>query len=328
MRRGFTLTELMIVITIMAIMGGLGLAAMSSAVNLAREHRTVMMIKKIDALIMERWEGYRTRSLAIRIPPGVDSRTTARIRLNAMRELQRMEVPDRVTDIIDGPQNVAANEQYQNGQALPPVMLAQPSLQKSYQRRLTALCGPAWSGVWTTQYQGSECLYLILSTMRDNDKSALDYFDTAEISDNDGDGVPEILDGWGTPIEFLRWAPGYISTPAVFVDTIQVADRVAAPDPFDPAKADIRWSQPATLAPYLLHPLIVSSGRDKDLDIAMRVAVNGNSQFHYVTTSPIDDPYYVPAPVAGLPQFPIGTPIDENNNGPGWLDNITNHGRQ
>src|SRR5438046_3713851 len=91
--------------------------------------------------------------------------------------------------------------------------MPQPSLQKSSQRiamrSVSAANLAALSAAWTEQNQGSECLYLILSTMRDGDKSALDYFDATEIGDTDNDGMKEILDGWGTPIEFIRWPAGY-----------------------------------------------------------------------------------------------------------------------
>ncbi len=107
MRRAFTLTELMVVIAVIAIMAGLGVATMNGATNLAREHRTGAQIKKIDMLIMERYEGYRTRSLAVKIPATVngaltDSRTAAIIRINGLRDLMRMEMPDRVTDVTSG----------------------------------------------------------------------------------------------------------------------------------------------------------------------------------------------------------------------------------
>src|SRR6187200_1326564 len=77
-RRAFTLTELLLVITIIGIMTGLGLSALAGAVELAREQRTQTIIAKIDQLIMERYESYRTRALPIRIPNGVDPRTAAR----------------------------------------------------------------------------------------------------------------------------------------------------------------------------------------------------------------------------------------------------------
>ena len=311
-RRGFTLTELLIVISIIAIMAGLGFAAMAGATNMAREHRTAAIVKRIDQLVMERWEGYRTRALALRIPPGVDPRTAATIRLNGLRDLMRMELPDRVTDVLDGPANISLS-------GMPAIRLTRPSLQANYQRRVQRILGPTWAALWTEQHQGAECLYLILSTMRDGEKSALDYFSSDEMGDADGDGMMEIWDGWGTPIEFLRWAPGYVPTTTVFLSTMQNPNGQVAPDYFDPAKADPRWRGSGPY-PFMLHPLIVSAGRDKQIDLAMKLA-SGGGQFFYSSSVPVDDPYYVPAG----PQVPAGTPVDLLGDGPGWLDNLTNH---
>ena len=63
--------------------------------------------------------------------------------------------------------------------------------------------------LWTPQFESAECLYLILSQIVEEDRSALEFFSDNEIADTDNDGIPEIVDSWGTPIFFLRWAPGY-----------------------------------------------------------------------------------------------------------------------
>jgi prepilin-type N-terminal cleavage/methylation domain-containing protein len=209
-RRAFTLTELMIVITIMAILAGLGFSAFTGTMNLARQQRAGSIINRIDQLIGERWEGYRTRAVPIKIPNGTAPRVAAMIRLNALRDLMRMELPDRKSDVLDPPcdcwPDAASGVSFF-------IYMPPPSLQKSYQRRAMRLTNTAntaaLNNVWTVENQGSECLYLILSTMRDGDKSALDYFDSTEIGDTDGDGMPEILDGWGTAIAFIRWPAGY-----------------------------------------------------------------------------------------------------------------------
>jgi len=266
----------------MAIMAGLGVSAMNGATNMAREHRAATMLDKIDQLVMERYEGYRTRTVPIKIPAAIyqsanGSRIAAIVRLNALRDLMRMELPDRKSDVMDPPCDCLPDF------GGPPVLLgltAQPSLQRAYQRiamretNTTTLLTLA--GVWTEQHQGSECLYLILSTFRDGDKAALDYFDATEIGDADGDGMKEILDGWGTPIEFIRWPAGYaenvgpdgawgranvdddgdnvtdniseagwpgsddftpvLNTLMTSPRTIQTKNYIRAPDPFDPVK--------------------------------------------------------------------------------------------
>jgi prepilin-type N-terminal cleavage/methylation domain-containing protein len=219
-RPAFTLTELMIVISIMAILAGLGAAAMTGATNLAREHRAGTMITKIDQLIMERYEGYRTRTVPVKIAAGTPPRIVAMIRLNAIRDLMRMELPDRKSDVVDySPGNPPASSCDCDPRAPVPsvnnfvLYMGQASLQKAYQKIGQRALGNNWPGGWTEQHQGSECLFLILSTMRDGDKNALDYFDATEIGDTDGDGMNEILDGWGTPIQFIRWPAGYAENP-------------------------------------------------------------------------------------------------------------------
>ena len=38
---------------------------------------------------------------------------------------------------------------------------------------------------------------------------AMSQFGENEIKDLDGDHWPVFIDGWGNPIMFLRWAPGF-----------------------------------------------------------------------------------------------------------------------
>ena len=59
------------------------------------------------------------------------------------------------------------------------------------------------------------------------------------------------LDGWGKPICWLRWAPGFSPN-----SDIQVADPKARHDPFDPNNADP--------AGYQLFPLIYAGVISKD----------------------------------------------------------------
>lgn len=289
MRRGFTLMELLVVIAIVGILAGLSMMALAGAAEQAREQRTRAIINKIDMLIGERWESYRTRTAPIRLPASATPRAGAQLRLNALRELQRMELPDRITDVTSNA-----------------VVLSQlPSLTRTYRRKAAA--------TWDTAHQGSECLYLILSTMKDGDKSALDFFTDTEIGDTDEDGMKEILDGWGTPIEFLRWAPGYVEE--VGVVTTQTRDHTIAPDPFDPIHCDPRWSTNEPVKPFALYPLLFSAGKDKAYDINIEGSLN------YSTTTPRNDPYYKSATPSQA-----GDPLDANGNGTlEWSDNITNH---
>lgn len=297
---GFTVIELMVVVSIMALLVAIGLSAFNSAVAQSKISRTKVIIAKLDQLIMERYEGYRTRPVPIRIPPGINPQLAATYRMRAMRDLMRMELPDRKSDVVDEPGSYDG----MGGR------INRPALSLAYRRRAEAACGSAWATTgWTEGYQGAECLYLIVSAMRDQDKSALDFFTESEIGDIDEDGMKEFLDGWGRPIEFLRWAPGFTMENGAL--TMQTSDAATAPDPFDPLKRE-----PAAFA---LRPLIFSSGPDREPDIFTDNDPPG--YHHYTTTSTAPNPY-----AAFSDGQLAGTQMDRDADGVlTYGDNITNH---
>jgi hypothetical protein len=321
---------------IIAILAGLALSALSGATELAREQRTRAIINKLDQLIMDRYESYRTRAVpvprATRTAAMASPRIAALNRLNVLRELMRMELPDRVSDVVDGPVT-----------GIPP-----PSVWQGYRRRAFAALGAGWATSWTVEHQGSECLYLILASMQDGDKSALDFFTPDEIGDTDGDGMKEILDGWGQPIEFIRWPSGFtIENGALTTQTSKYEIRKVhgesvrvchAPDPFDPVHVDERWKKMLNRpACFYVRPLIFSAGPDRKYDIAQKLSDKNGNAFRYAAPPPPDnptddplvknDPYINTSRLSfAASQLLPGTPDDANGDGElSYMDNITNH---
>jgi prepilin-type N-terminal cleavage/methylation domain-containing protein len=324
----FTLIEMTIVIMIIVILAALALPVFAAAAQQAKVHRTRAIIAKLDQIIGEKWEAYRTRQVPVKINASLNysPQQMALLRLNAMRELQRMEMPDRQSDVWPS----------QGGN--PVVLIAAnnasaPALWKNYNRRAVA--------TWDSANESSECLYMIVAATRDGDKSALDFFSKTEIGDTDGDGMNEILDAWGQPIAFLRWAPGYRSDVAPFPVTSQRYNNPPGlspggsgdpndpgdppnvctyPDPFDPFKVDYRWSDNVVRnEPFALKPLIWSAGPDKKHDIQTGVLNGSNNAMPYSLTVPPNDPYH-----ANNTDW-AGSPADRNNDGLDHADNITNH---
>jgi prepilin-type N-terminal cleavage/methylation domain-containing protein len=333
--RGFTLVELLVVISIIAILTGITLFSLRGVQEDAKERRTRAIVARINEQIVRHWESYRTRPVPVRIPAGTDPRTAAQMRLSALRKLMRMELPDRKSDLL-------YDERFGgfNLEQMRVPLESTPTLWQAYIRRarqqiishhgLAASEVDAWQNddYWTPQYRNAEILYLILATMRDGDSTGLDFFRESEIGDVDEDGMPEILDAWGMPIRFLRWAPGYRSE-------IQLGDLapdqdgdagVGNEDAFDVMKVDERWrDEIPDNDPFLMFPLIYSAGRDGIYDIGD----NFESPLHY------ENPPTAPAPAINYPNDPytvsssggrIGETIDADENGiDNSADNITNH---
>jgi prepilin-type N-terminal cleavage/methylation domain-containing protein len=298
--RGFTLVELLVVLIIIAILGTVIMFAMFSAQEAARAAKTKNVISKLNMLVMQRYESYINRRVPI--PSGrnrIEQSTFQFRRLQALRELMRMEMPDRWTDVKDNPITG----------------IQRPAVNRTYLRRISAANNG--SGVNDGDaFQGAECLYLIIAHGTD-DADALTHFSQSDVGDADADGLPEFLDGWGRPISFVRW-------PAGFVSPRQSRDAAKEFDQFNPYRVIPDRPNPPTNVPrqFALFPLIYSGGPDKKYDIGIgSESAGGNAvAIHYSTAGnpPYVDPY-LPLP-SGNAQ--VGQPND--NDGDGSLDHVDN----
>lgn len=374
-RRSFTLTELLVVIMVISILASSLLFAMYGAVQQAKASRTKSQITKLHELLMTRWDSYRTRSIRLLGMPAEarrDARAVATSRLLAVRELMRLEMPDRKLDVLDGSTTELTKGfpfvvPYNGPLSPATVCIARPACNREYLRRVANLVSPAnltnGAAAWSETYQDSECLYMIIASMQDIVGSGLDFLHEGEIGDLDQDGMPEILDSWGKPIAFIRWAPGFLEHPGpdfTFGTTddipsysnLQILDAEGSPDPFDPLRVDKRPPPPPLAPPwpaemdptgtgtaeyqfnFALYPLVVSSGPDELLDIvrfdydpsnpSTQVAFN----FYRSGTNPYPPPGWttlINDPYSVLPtcQKRLGEPFLESG---GYKDNITNHG--
>ena len=264
-RRGFTLVELLVTIAIIAILASTMLVALQSSQQTARKSKSEAVVNKLHNVIIERWESYRTRRLPLA------AGASRRARLSALRNLMKAEMPDRYRDLLTGFDNTET-------------VGDQRGLQSAYLRRLPGISNAstfadvnnliaAPMGI-AFNNQSAECLFLIITVSMNADDRAV--FKDREVGDTDGDDMPEFLDGWGQPIEFLRWAPGFISD-------FQTQDPVARHDPFDTTKIEDSstsgkppqyWdnmsgsyedlSPMPTVWGFGLVPLIISPGPDQE----------------------------------------------------------------
>ncbi|QDT70800.1 hypothetical protein MalM25_37560 [Planctomycetes bacterium MalM25] len=384
---GMTLIELIVAITIVAILGALLLGVAATAGGVAREARTNSMITRLHTLLMERYDEYRTRRVELR--PNAEAQLlvdteapnqysdlagvylgglapqqrSAATRLAALRELMKLEMPDRWSDLIGMP--LSTNPVWidpkqavdkDNPNRINRFTSEAPVLWGLYLRTYNRIVPGQPSGsdphinTVTNQpntlsdiltNQGAECLYLVIMNAT-GDGEARGLFKETDTGDTDGDGALEFLDGWGNPIAYLRWAPGFESDAQLSVPGLQ--------DLYADAERDAPGSGPATVtnailtdhSPYDLFridnpqtnvpgfdesndapsargwrlvPLIYSLGADEESGLAdglTRTTGGATTADYFVRTNPYG--------VTGS-NLRIGTAIDFETS----ADNINNH---
>jgi prepilin-type N-terminal cleavage/methylation domain-containing protein len=324
--RGFTLVELLVAVTILAILASLFLAALYTAQDQARTIKTRATIAKLHNIMMQRYDSYKTRRvpinvrlLAVTSDPKY-TQVVAKYRLDALRELMRLEMPDRLSDVVD--------LSSPSGPVPQTTSVPVPSVTQGYRRRLLRAFAAHGNPSSTVPYknQSAELLYMIVTSAMADDEGQAENFGASEVADTDNNGLPEFVDAWGTPIQWIRWPAGFISELQPVDPTTGNRDIAANPDPFDP-RGVYRQGGMDMIPSYAIYPLIYSAGPDKIYDIV------GNRDLDDATNPPFyADPAMNNNPFVSPDMTDVGLAEDRNSDqvGPGngeanWLDNIHNH---
>lgn len=214
-RPGFTLVELLITVSIIGIMASMMLFALFGAQESAKKRKTEALIARLNAIVQAKWESYETRRIPVTIPAAATPQQVAQIRLDLLRDLIRLEMPDRWADVDDDQPTYPnpAVRNYTIGGSPVQLSIPRPALSQSYMRQWRAVkyrtSPPPPSPEDLARNAGAECLYLIVKGVVGEEGDGSDAFKPDSIADTDGDGLLEFVDAWGTPIKFLRWAPGF-----------------------------------------------------------------------------------------------------------------------
>lgn len=304
---GFTLIDLLVAITIIGTLAAIVLGAVGLTRHQARVEKTRDLVTKLHNIVMAKYDSYRTRRVPMDLrayvwahsplnpscPPGEKyyhveydlanpdptklkwPKEIARARVNAIRDLMRLEMPDRWSDVI------WATEP-SKPELVPLILPSPPSLTQRYNRIYNS--SPADDDT-KDKWGAAECLYMIVMAIPD----AAEQFHESEIGDIDGDGLPEFHDAWGRPIRFLRWPAGFYEDTTdsgfplygdsdlqfgpKFLQLGAVNPKYQA-DSFDPQRA-----MPENQGSFALFPLIYSAGSDGEFDI--NIGKTGNATLAY-----------------------------------------------
>ena len=229
---------------------------------------------------MAKYESYRTRRVPLNFS-GLSPRDAAVLRLVAIRDLMRMEMPQGFADVASQPQDLgqAANSMLSTSLPTNKYYLGDPALHRIYRNTMPSQ---------PVDHDPAKCLYMIVMGANPENRGLFNqdeiaYADSGGVDSNYPNGMPCFIDGWGKPIAFMRWAPGFSApgpnqSPPVGVTAwsdIQIADPVGHHDPFDSRGVD-------RLA-YQLFPMVYAG-----------VLYTDNQGDHYGVTQPLSglDPYY------------------------------------
>jgi prepilin-type N-terminal cleavage/methylation domain-containing protein len=208
-RGGFSLVELLVVMSIMVVLLGLVSAAVSGARASQKKQSTRLLISKLDAIIQQQMATYAARV----VPPPADSDgdglpnypagwTKAAYRSwYIRRNLVTGDLPDRWSDVAALASGTVPLTS--SGTAKLPIT----SSQRTYSAVWQSLANQQRSNA-PQQYAGAECLFMIV--MQGGIADCLDCGElrTAERGDKDDDGLFEFWDAWGNPIGFILWPAG------------------------------------------------------------------------------------------------------------------------
>lgn len=193
-RPAFTLVELLIVVTIIAVLVTMMGAVIGSSIRKAREAATTALIQKLDVMLEERTKGFdrATKSLDFqRVVATLEAAMKAKgvfgvspkvLAAVARKDFFKANFPQRFEDLAPFTS------------ALPTVLSSDPLITYNAANH-------------KRETESSAMLYYMLTRMQVFGVPPVgdSEFGTNEFRDTDGDGLMEFVDAWGRPLRFYRW---------------------------------------------------------------------------------------------------------------------------
>jgi prepilin-type N-terminal cleavage/methylation domain-containing protein len=221
-RAGFTLIEILVVIGIVGILAGLVVSGIFQYIETQKQTNTETLIRTLDKALKQQWE--HVVAEARKEEP---SARTLALAGGDMRRAQVMWIKFRLVEAFPVTFGQIVNPPlYQGGNNafIPPMRQRNLAAYKKALQGVTKDTGkiPTHSSV---------CLRLALKHLQGGGGLSMDQIAYA-LADVNGDGLQEIVDGWGTPLVFYRFPSGNAELNQSNPATTAAGKRFA--DPLDP----------------------------------------------------------------------------------------------
>lgn len=228
-KRGFTLLELLIVVSIIGMLTAMTVVVMRGIADQAQEEATVATIRKINGLLEARVEAFdrafdQQGSFQQRYVTATDAILAEKRIFGVRPEVKlilakkiafRHNFPQRHEDLLKlgfAANGVTPVSDFV-GDALKTAGRVIDRNGNQIADAVDATADSGASNVHSADAQvndetvSSELLYwfLVKSGNFGSSSVAADTFSALEIADTDGDGLLEFIDGWGNPLRFYRW---------------------------------------------------------------------------------------------------------------------------
>jgi len=192
-RSGFTLIEILVVVTIIAVLAALSLKVIGSTMDLARDASTKTTLNKIQGLLNSRAQALDRLQQRNGYLTGSTEFTQFAVKVSGGDTNLQQIVARKLLQIKYFPQSRADFKSLYGGT----IQQIYPNLNPGGSVFLPG----------SPNLSNEEILYDFLT--QENVIGGVpigsDAFNAAEVQDKNGNGLPEFIDGWGTPIRFYRW---------------------------------------------------------------------------------------------------------------------------
>jgi prepilin-type N-terminal cleavage/methylation domain-containing protein len=202
---GFTLIELLVVVAIISALAALTAAATVGVISAQKQSNTELTIQTLMGQLEQQWQAVIAQANQETIPPNVilmaggDER---RARVIWIKLRLKQEFPMNFTEAL-APWKTALDVPVRQNPYIGPQDLPAKT---SYARALATLTG-------STHSPTTESAAMLLLALQQGRKGTTTFgvdnlAGSGAVADTDNDGVPELVDAWGTPLVFYRWPFG------------------------------------------------------------------------------------------------------------------------